>query len=108
MIYDLNEDDWIIYMIYFLKNNVLPSEPFYTDIYKDKDLFITDNDEYLLYKIDDGVSSYVFYAFRADFIEQMYSEYSHFEYSELLEVINDYNWWYILKKDLRSYVKIYL
>ena len=78
-------------MIYFLKNNVLSSESFYTDIYKDKDLFITDNNEYLLHKINNSVSPYVLYTFRVDFIEQIYSEYSHLKYSELLEVINDHN-----------------
>ena len=56
-------------MIYFLKNNVLPPELFHTDIYKNKDLFIIDDNEYLLYKINDGISSYVSYAFRADFIK---------------------------------------
>ena len=78
-------------MIYFLKNNVLPSEPFYTDIYKNKDLFIINNNRYLLYKINDGISSYVSYAFRADFIKQMHSKYSYLEYSELLKVINSHN-----------------
>ena len=58
-----------MHIIYFLKNNVLSSEPFHTDIYEDKDLFITDNNRYLLHKIDDSISSYVLYAFRADFIE---------------------------------------
>ena len=78
-------------MIYFLKNNISSSEPFHTNIYKDKNLFITDNDEYLLHKINDDVSPYVFYAFRVDFIEQMHSEYSHLEYPELLEVINNHD-----------------
>ena len=69
MIHNLDKDDWIMYIAYFLKDNILLSEPFHTDIYEDKNLFITDNDEYLLYKIDDNVSSYVLYTFRADFIE---------------------------------------
>ena len=69
IIYDLDENDWIIYMIYFLKNNVLPSKPFYTDIYKNKDLFTINNNEYLLYKINDGVSPYISYAFRVNFIK---------------------------------------
>ena len=80
-----------MHIIYFLKNNVLPSESFHINIYKDKNLFITDNNEYLLYKINDNISSYVLYTFRADFIEQIHSEYSHLEYSELLKVINDYS-----------------
>ena len=80
-----------MHMIYFLKDNVLPSELFYTDIYEDKNLFMTDNDEYLLHKIDDSISSYVLYAFRADFIEQMHLEYDHLKYSGLLKVINDYD-----------------
>ena len=94
-------------MAYFLKNNVSPSESFHTNIYEDKNLFMTDNNKYLLHKINDSISSYVFYTFRADFIKQMYSEYNHLKYSELLEVINNHNWWYILKKNLRNYVKMY-
>ena len=104
----LNEDDWAMYMAYFLKNNVLPPEPFCTNIYEDKDLFMTDNDKYLLHKINDNISSYVLYAFRADFIEQMHSEYSHLRYPELLEVINGHDWWHTLKKNLKSYVKVCL
>ena len=92
MIYDLDKDNWVIYIIYFLKDNVLSSEFFYTDIYKDKDLIIIDDNKYLLCKINDDISSYVFYVFRVNFIEQMHSEYNHFKYSELLEVINDYDW----------------
>ena len=69
MIYDLDENDWIIYIVYFLKNNVLSSEFFYTDIYKNKDLFIINDNKYLLYKINDGIFPYIPYAFRADFIE---------------------------------------
>ena len=53
-------------MIYFLKNNVLSSEPFHINIYENKDLFIINNNEYLLHKINDDISSYVSYAFRAD------------------------------------------
>ena len=56
-------------MIYFLKDNVSPSELFYINIYKDKNLFMTDNNRYLLHKIDDNVSPYVLYTFRADFIK---------------------------------------
>ena len=69
MIYDLDEDDWTMHIIYFLKNNVLSSELFHINIYKNKNLFIIDDNEYLLHKINDSISSYVFYAFRADFIE---------------------------------------
>ena len=108
MIYGLDENDWATYMIYFLKNNVLSSELFCTNIYENKNLFIINDNEYLLYKINDNISPYVSYAFRADFIEQMHSEYSHLKYSELLKVVNSYNWWYILKKNLRDYIKMYL
>ena len=79
------------YMIYFLKNNVLSSKLFHINIYKNKDLFIIDDNKYLLCKINDSVSSYVPYAFRADFIEQIHSEYNHLEYSELLEVVNSHD-----------------
>ena len=49
------------------------------------------NNKYLLHKINDSIFSYILYAFRADFIKQIYLEYSHLKYSELLKVINDYN-----------------
>ena len=50
---------------------------------------MVDNNRYLLYKIKDGLSLYVLYAFRADFIKRMHFKYGHLRHLGLLGVIND-------------------
>jgi hypothetical protein len=33
-VHSLNEDDWVTHIVYLIKDNILPPEPFTTDIYK--------------------------------------------------------------------------
>ena len=85
----LNENDWTIHIIYFLKDNTESPELFRTDIYEERDQFTIDDDEYLLRKLTNNLSFYVSYVFRIDFIERMYSKYGHLGHLGLLEVVND-------------------
>ena len=78
-----------MYMIYFFKNNTKSPKLFRIDIYKERDQFVIDDDKYLLRKLTNDLSFYISYVFRIDFIERIYSEYEHLDYSELLRVVND-------------------
>ena len=78
-----------MYMTYFLKNNTKPSKFFRTNIYKERDQFTIDDDEYLLRKLTNDLSFYISYVFRIDFIERMYSKYEHLSHLELLRIVNN-------------------
>jgi hypothetical protein len=93
----LDEDDWAMYMVRFLKHNIEPPEPFCEDICEAKDFFTNDDEGILLQEVRNQIVPICPFCIPGKFHDKMHLEYGHLGHPGLLGVVNGRGWWHSLE-----------
>jgi hypothetical protein len=88
----------------FLRDGTIPPIHLQKDIYESQQLFTTDDEFLFRIEGDDCKSPYVPVTLRADFLDQMHSEYGHLGYPGIQGILRGRGWWHTLIADVKNFV----